>query len=422
MDTLLVEIFRPIEITLDTAQGKMYWSDPDAINRANLDGTDAESVQDSLFSTQGVSLDLVEGKLYWVSNTTSFPSIITAIQRSNLDGSEPEVLMARTAVDNVRSIVIDEMSEKLYWADFGAVGKLQRANLDGSDIEDLVVFAPQDGAPRSVSINPLEGKMYWTNQSASKVQRANLDGSEIEDLVTFPRFNTFGGITLDIDAGKVYWVFNGQIQRSNLDGSDVEDSVIPDADNVQSIVIDELKLYWTGSNSIKRSNLDGSEQETLANDVTSNGIALDKENSKVYWINDDTYTVQRANLDGTEVEVITDFYSPIAVAVLPSGPVAQSTDELLYDLSAEHLNLSGYPNPFYTSTTIEYSLDTPQRVTVTVYDVLGRVVSQLTDAYELAGHHEMVWDGLSLPAGAYFVHIATDSGLVKILPMLKVGR
>ena len=66
------------------------------------------------------------------------------------------------------------------------------------------------------------------------------------------------------------------------------------------------KMYWTdrGNEWIQRANLDGSEVEGL---VTSGldspyGIALDVAAGKMYWTDAGTDKIQRANLDGSVVE------------------------------------------------------------------------------------------------------------------------
>ena len=52
-----------------------------------------------------------------------------------------------------------------------------------------------------------------------------------------------------------------------------------------------------------------------------------------------------------------------------------------------------YPNPFNPSTTIQFSLPSASHVRLTVYNLLGRQVRELADAYFSAGSHEVVWDG-----------------------------
>ncbi len=52
-----------------------------------------------------------------------------------------------------------------------------------------------------------------------------------------------------------------------------------------------------------------------------------------------------------------------------------------------------YPNPFNPSTTIQYDLPKGENVKLIVYDVLGREVASLVDAYQLAGFYKVKWNG-----------------------------
>jgi len=54
---------------------------------------------------------------------------------------------------------------------------------------------------------------------------------------------------------------------------------------------------------------------------------------------------------------------------------------------------SNYPNPFRKRTTIEYTLPEAGRVTVEVFDVLGRKVRVLVNDQRKAGPHRVTWNG-----------------------------
>ena len=52
-----------------------------------------------------------------------------------------------------------------------------------------------------------------------------------------------------------------------------------------------------------------------------------------------------------------------------------------------------YPNPFNPVTTIEFSLPQPQHVILSVYDVQGRLVTNLVSKTLAAGFHTVQWNG-----------------------------
>ncbi len=64
-----------------------------------------------------------------------------------------------------------------------------------------------------------------------------------------------------------------------------------------------------------------------------------------------------------------------------------------------------YPNPFNPQTTIPFDLRETSRVTMAVYDMLGRQVGMLVDGMMQAGTHQVTWDAGDVPSGTYLVRM-----------------
>ncbi len=60
-----------------------------------------------------------------------------------------------------------------------------------------------------------------------------------------------------------------------------------------------------------------------------------------------------------------------------------------------------FPNPLRTATTISYTLPDADHVTVSVYDVTGRLIATLADGVRPPGEHTVQWDATGLAAGTY---------------------
>ncbi len=67
-----------------------------------------------------------------------------------------------------------------------------------------------------------------------------------------------------------------------------------------------------------------------------------------------------------------------------------------------------FPNPFNPSTTISYSLSEHGRVSLSVYDILGRRVVALLDELQDTGFHSLVFQPMNLPSGVYFVRLTAQ--------------
>ncbi len=76
-----------------------------------------------------------------------------------------------------------------------------------------------------------------------------------------------------------------------------------------------------------------------------------------------------------------------------------------------------FPNPFNPTTLISYQLAAPSRVSLKVYDILGRQVSTLVDAVQSAGAHRVSFNGSDLPSGVYFYRLSTE-GFAKTMRMV----
>lgn len=68
-------------------------------------------------------------------------------------------------------------------------------------------------------------------------------------------------------------------------------------------------------------------------------------------------------------------------------------------------NLKVYPNPFTTSTTIEYELNQPSEVTISIYNYFGELVKMIRQN-QSAGKQQVVWDAEGLPAGVYYYRLS----------------
>jgi hypothetical protein len=70
-----------------------------------------------------------------------------------------------------------------------------------------------------------------------------------------------------------------------------------------------------------------------------------------------------------------------------------------------------YPNPFNPSTAIKYQLPHSGKVSLIIYDLLGREVASLVNQFKFAGTYEISFNASSLPTGVYFYQLKVNDYL-----------
>ncbi len=92
------------------------------------------------------------------------------------------------------------------------------------------------------------------------------------------------------------------------------------------------------------------------------------------------------------------------------------------NVGIEELNngtkISTYPNPFTTSTTIEYELTEPSHVQFTIYNAIGETNYEAIDCLMPQGKHTFTWSPERLPEGIYYAVLRSEDG-VRVVKMIK---
>ncbi len=79
-----------------------------------------------------------------------------------------------------------------------------------------------------------------------------------------------------------------------------------------------------------------------------------------------------------------------------------------------------YPNPFNPETRIRYDVVRSSKISVKIFDVLGRVVAEPVNALQNAGSYDIAFDASSLASGVYFYRLSADGVTVDTKKMLMV--
>ncbi|MEG8947010.1 T9SS type A sorting domain-containing protein [Rosettibacter firmus] len=97
-----------------------------------------------------------------------------------------------------------------------------------------------------------------------------------------------------------------------------------------------------------------------------------------------------------------------------------SVSDAKNNIPSKYVLLQNYPNPFNPTTTIEFGLPEKSNVKISVYDILGRLVTTLLDKNLNAGYHKVTFNASNLTSGVYFYKIEAGNFVkVKKLMLIK---
>ena len=85
----------------------------------------------------------------------------------------------------------------------------------------------------------------------------------------------------------------------------------------------------------------------------------------------------------------------------PPVEIDKNRNNILGDFSLAQ----NFPNPFNPTTTISYELPQRSDVQITIYDLLGRKVTNLVRETQDAGYRSIQWNASTVPSGMYFYQI-----------------
>ena len=97
-------------------------------------------------------------------------------------------------------------------------------------------------------------------------------------------------------------------------------------------------------------------------------------------------------------------YIPAQVTAIVGSPADVDDEKILPESPIAYQN---FPNPFNSSTTIEFDLSERSRVDLKIYDIRGRLVKNLVSKEFPAGLNQLLWNGKNdagrnITSGIYF--------------------
>ncbi len=172
------------------------------------------------------------------------------------------------------------------------VSPLTEATLDGSTVELVLYDAAFEQDISKIRVAVTVSGIKGVTIDTTTLQR-------ISDQKITVKLD-YDGTDLTTDTSLLFNVAAGAI--TNNKGNPLTAEILVTAKRDEAL----LMMYWTddGTDKIQRANLDGSNIEDLVTQGLADpiGIALDMSSGKMYWTNWGKHKIQRANIDGSNIE------------------------------------------------------------------------------------------------------------------------
>ncbi len=119
------------------------------------------------------------------------------------------------------------------------------------------------------------------------------------------------------------------------------------------------------------------------------------------------YVIGRGSSATNSVTVVRSMVSEIFDVFNQNYPVVVGVEQKPNIVSDFKL-YQNYPNPFNPSTVISYQLPEAGRVSLKIYDLLGREIVSLVNEEKQAGNYQVQFDASNLASGLYFYRLKTE--------------
>lgn len=210
----------------------------------------------------------------------------------------------------------------------------------------------------------------------------------------------------DIYAGGTFPIIDGQVRqglaRLNKTTGHV-DSWNPGAQNgISTIAITSDAVYIGGG------------FDKIGNIPRTNVAKINKSNGSVYpWAPMLDGGVDIIKIVGNDVYVGGNFNSVNGISqphlALFTDAISSVGELSSGGIPSEYNLYQNYPNPFNPSTIIKFTLPVQEKVTVKVFDVLGKELNTVVNNVLLAGEHQITFNARGLSSGVYFYRIESGA-------------
>jgi photosystem II stability/assembly factor-like uncharacterized protein len=314
------------------------------------------------------------GKLYAATFGGVFVSTDSAATWTNASGNLSGLALAAYAVAEYNGSLMAATDGGLYASTDGGA----KWTLRSSTLPDTVA-AFDFGRLGATLYAATAGSGVWRSTDGSTWISSNR-GLPISALKVY-RFATLGTVLYAATSDGIYSTSDGtQWTARNTGFGTIR--------LMYDILAVGSTLVATGDAGVYRSTNSGASWQTMSQGLTNTANYALAADDRYFYIGDDSHG------DGVW-----------------RRPLSELTSVQSFSVSGDALSIEQFPNPFTGTTTLRFHLDKPQRVGLSVYDMLGKLITTESARLMSAGECTFQVQLSDVPSGVYVYRLTTESGV-----------
>ncbi len=372
------ELSRP-HFAMADSLGNIYIADKDghAIRKVTADGiiTTVAGTNSAGDSGDGLA---TEHQLYspngiWVKPDGSFFILDLGnnkIRKVGIDGNLVTIVDDTTGISVGRGLWVSQDEELIYYVNGNSIKKWTEA-------QGIVDFAKGFSSLGHIIVDP-SGHLVVTDRGANRVFRVFNDSTR--EIIAGNGLATGGGNGFKATETGLYGVRGIWFMED-------KSYLLATHEGSQIWYVDTagiINLFLDGREGDEYHSGDGQHFQSPGYKISeARGVSVDYDGNILITENDRGFIRKIARSETS--------------SILPHGNLKPDFD------------LHVYPNPFQSSTTIKYKLESQSEVKLDIYNLTGRKIKTLVNQQKMAGEHSLTFDARNLESGIYIYRLSTGS-------------
>jgi outer membrane protein assembly factor BamB len=403
---------------IDPNDGKIKWTFLTGTPYANESGYLINNEGTIFFGSQSGWLYAIDtsGNLKWKYNTGD--NIHQSVMNTDLEGN----IYIANASDSLFSF---SKEGQLNWKVKYGHGLFPKSVTISPDGNNLYIVANND----SIYVLNLDGgikNIFGINNNVIDRQPLLIDNSG--NIYLLSRYQSSNGALVSFDSsGNINWLY--QINHDAPGFTDSSPAMDYDGNIYYTYSIDSGSTWYSRIESVDYlGNFRWYYQFNQPRELINTLLIVDKDGTVYcgstlgyyyYAISSEGELLWRLPLDGYQVDnsgaigsdgtlyfgthlsSVTTGQEKTLIAIEDTVTSVENNENELLNYTLEQ----NYPNPFNSTTNIKYSISQSGRVSIKVFDLLGRELATLLDRYQEAGSYDLIFQADNLASGIYFYQL-----------------